>query len=124
MSDHESAERATILFARSTAEPFQSTGIVNIGKLRTLEQCLQMHQDVLDSLAGAGRPVSTKHLQQIQTSMFNRYGFTSCVSGAIAMLNALDQYVCNAELRRRVDEINQMMGFRPQVYNLQVKDGS
>jgi len=123
MGDHERAEHATIVFVRSTAEPFQSAGTVNRGKLCTLEQCLQMHQDVLDNLASVGQPVSTKHLKQVQMNIFNKYGFTSSVSGGIAMLNALDKYVCNAELRCRVDEINQMMGFRPQVYNLQVKEG-
>jgi len=121
MGDHESAENATILFVRSTAAPFHSAGTVKMGRLSTLAQCLQMHQDVLDNLARASRPVSAQRLKQVQTSVFFRYGFTSSTSGEVAMLHALDQYVCSAEIRCRVDLINQMMGFRPQVYNLQLK---
>jgi len=120
MADHESAEHASVLFVRTTAAHFQSAGVVNMGKFCTLEQCLQMHMDVLHSLSGARQPVSAECLKQIQTSVLSRYGFNSSASGMAALLHALDQYVGNAEVRRCVDQINQTMGFQPQVYNLQV----
>merc|ERR1712176_888551 len=98
MGDHESADNATILFVRSTAVPIQSAGTVKMGRLSTPSQCLQMHQDVLDNLARAGRPVSAQRLKHVQKSIFYRYGFTSSASGEVVMLHALDQYVCSAEI--------------------------
>mmetsp|Transcript_21981 Transcript_21981/g.46749 ORF Transcript_21981/g.46749 Transcript_21981/m.46749 type:complete len:308 (-) Transcript_21981:13-936(-) len=122
LGDDEGAERATTLFARSVAASLQTTGQANAGTSCTLEQALAMQQDFLDSLASGNQPVSTERLKEVQTSILLRYGMKSGPGGLAAMLCTFDQYASDAAIRSRGEQINQMLGMRPQVYNLQVTE--
>jgi len=118
LGDHEGTEFATTLFVCSTTNSQES------GAAFSLEQALAMQQDFRDNLAASSGPISRESMKELQANIALKHGLKPSPSGISNMLRTFDHYAWNADIRCHGEQINQRLGMQPQVYDLQVMNGS
>jgi len=118
LDDDEGIEFATTLFVCSTTNSQES------GAAFSLEQALAMQQDFRDNLAASSGPISRESMKELQANIALKHGLKPSPSGISNMLRTFDHYAWNADIRCHGEQINQRLGMQPQVYDLQVMNGS
>lgn len=115
LGDNDRADLADILFIRKSSAACKA-----VPPVLSLEQTLALQKDFLDGLTESGiQPISTLLQKEILESVLFKHGLKPSPIVSAAVLRAVDTHATNSESRRLGEEVNEVLGLQPQVYQLQ-----